>query len=116
MERIEKLVRQVQLRMGISAGVYVLFAILAAVYGVQGRTYEGDATLILIVALLASFAVLPRSTMPKRWPRAESVDAQDRQDMLRDTLRHLEMRATYFRIVYIVIGLFLLLMLPMMGL
>ena len=113
--RLERHRQSLQRRMIASSGVFAIFMIVAAVAGVQGTSRRDDILLALIVLLVGSFVLLPRNAIPSRWPSAESAEAEDRLELMRETLIGLQNRATYQRFFYLAIALLLVVVLPLMG-
>ncbi len=104
-----------QRRMMGSAVIFVIFMIVASIAGVRGTTYQDDTMMVLSVLIIAAFTILPRSTAPRAWPTAATPEGEDQLEMMRDSLKGLENRATYQRFFYFAIALLLVVALPLMG-
>lgn len=115
MQSIEQHRQNIVRRMIGSAGIYSIFAIVAAGAGVKGTTFQDNVLLLLIVLILSSLMVLPRKTSPRRWPEPASPEQEDRLSMLQDDLRNLETRLSYMRFFYIAIAALLVVAMPLMG-
>lgn len=115
MDSLERHRVSLQRRMIASGAIYVVFMIVASIAAVRGTTFDDNVLLLIIVLLIGSVSVLPRSTMPRRWPQATTADGQDRLDMMRDTLIAMQNRATYQRLFYFAIGILLIAVLPLVG-
>ncbi|TVQ97522.1 MAG: hypothetical protein EA398_14500 [Deltaproteobacteria bacterium] len=119
MEPIEKLERHqqaIQQRFIGSMAAFAVFGLVSVVFANAGTLQDDLSMLVVIVLIVVSLLVLPRSTAPAVWPRVEGAEDQDRMDLIRDNLRQLQLRATWLRLVYLLLAAVFLLLLPrMMG-
>ncbi len=115
MNSLEKHRQQIVQRMVASAGVFVIFSIVATGAGVKGTTFDDNVLLLLIGLMLGSLMILPRKTSPRRWPEPQDDEAADRLNMLQDDLKALETRLSYMRFFYITIAALLVIAMPLMG-
>lgn len=116
MDRLERHRRRLQQRMIASAAIFTAFAIAAGIAGARGTTFEDRTLLVLIVLIIVSFGILPRSAVPSRWPEPQSPEESDRQELMRESLLTIQTRATYQRLFYLAIAFLLIVALPLMGL
>lgn len=113
-ERIERHHRTMQQRFMGSIAAYGTFTVAAVLLASGGRLQEDLSMLVLVVLLVGSLLILPRSTAPPSWPRPQNAEDSDRLDMLREGLRQLQFQATLLRVVYLVVTAVVLLLLPRM--
>jgi hypothetical protein len=114
-ERLLRHLASLNRRTVASAGIFVVFAIGAAVAGAQGKTMQDDTLVLLLLPLVGAFVTLPRSTSLSPWPSALDDDEAERLEMMRDQLRVVERRATTMRFFYLGIAFLLLAILPRLG-
>lgn len=108
--------RNLQRRMIGSAAIFVVFMIVGGIAGAKGTTFADKNFVPLLVLIVASFGLLPRNAIPRRWPTATTPEGEDHLEMMREDLLSLQNRSTYQRFFYLAIALLLLIVLPLMGL
>lgn len=116
MEALRKHIARTRQLFLASMAVYAFFFIVAFVMGLRGVTMDDQAMVGWIVPLILAVGVLPRSPANYPWPSSENPAVQDEIEMLRVEARHLQVRATYVRLVYILGAVFVIGLLPLAGL